>query len=105
MGILFWGMFWCPAPNVRNTLISMGYNIGVGVFVSTQFDIETYLADLNEYYGGLFAGLYVLFIVILAVVSIWWADNYHSWDQYLEDVENEKEEETVSDMIEEEVQA
>jgi len=81
---LYWALFWCPVPSIRNSLMAITYNLGMAIFVSTQFDVETYLADLDANWGCFFAGLYILIIVGLSVGAVYWAEHCHSWEQYLD---------------------
>merc|ERR1711997_434897 len=99
---LYWAMFWCPVASIRNSLMAISYNLGMALFVSTQFDVETYLADLNEYWGCFWAGLYILAIVMMSIGAVVWAENYHTWEQ---DVENEdiNEAEAVDEAKEDDV--
>ena len=84
-GFIFWLMTWVPHTNVRNTLISITWNLGLALVVSSQFDVETYLADLNEYIGCFYAGLYVLAFVIASSVAVYYGEMCHSWDRHLAD--------------------
>merc|ERR1712130_406263 len=84
MGVVFWALYWCPVADVRNTLTGFSYNLGLALFVSTQFDVETYLADLDEYWGCIFAGLYIMFILSLSIGAAYWAENYHTWEIHLQ---------------------
>lgn len=60
--------------------MAISYNLGMALFVSTQFDVQTYLADLDEYWGCLYSGLYILAILFMSIGAVVWAENYHSWD-------------------------
>merc|ERR1712241_1148012 len=82
MGFIFWAICWCPLANVRNTLKSISYNLGLALFVSSQFDVETYLADLDASLGCLFAGLYISMFVVFSAMAIYGAEKFHSWDRY-----------------------
>ena len=94
--MVFWALYWCPVADVRNTLTGFSYNLGLALFVSTQFDVETYLADLNAYFGCFFAGLYILMFVIFSIAAIYYAEVYHSWDKYLNDEDiNENEQDSA----------
>jgi len=98
---LFWAMFWCPIASIRNSLMAISYNLGMALFVSTMFDVETYLADLNEYTGCLYAGLYIIFFTLLSMGAIIWSENYHTWDVHLQS-ENINEQD-ASPAVQEEV--
>ena len=54
----------------------------MAAFVSTIFDIQTYLADLNESFGGLYAGLFLTILCIISYGTIIYAHNYHIWEDY-----------------------
>lgn len=94
---LFWAMFWCPIASIRNSLMAISYNLGMALFVSTMFDVETYLADLNEYMGCLYAGLYIIFFTLLSMGAIIWSENYHTWEVHLES-ENINEEDAAPEV-------
>ena len=97
---MFWALFWCPLANVRNTLTAISYNLGMALFVSTQFDVETYLADLSTYFGCFYAGLYIVMYILISVAAVYYAEVYHSWDQYLneEDMNGKGQEEEAEDI-------
>jgi len=100
---LYWAMFWCPVPSIRNSIMAISYNLGMALFVSTQFDVETYLADLDEYWGCIFAGLHIIFILSLSIGAAYWAENYHTWERHLQmERANLAENAVVEDVHEEE---
>eukprot|EP00483_Globobulimina_turgida_P004515 UN04524 len=67
---------------IRNTLTGVTYNLGMALFVSTLFDVETYLANKSVTFGGLYAGLYVILLCIMSFGGIAYAHNFHSWKNY-----------------------
>ena len=82
ISIIIYNILWIPDTRIRSTLTGLSYNLGCAIFVSTLLDIETYLADLDVTFGGLYAGLYVLFLCILSYIAIIYANNYHEWKDY-----------------------
>jgi len=101
--LLYWAMFWCPIASIRNSLMAISYNLGMALFVSTQFDVETYLADLDAYMGCLYAGLYVIAFMLASMGAIVWSENYHTWEVHLNN-EDVREEHAVQEEANEEHQ-
>lgn len=82
MSVLFWCVVWIPDARIRNTMTGITYNLGMALFVSTLFDVETYLADTSVDFGGMYAGLYVVLMCLVTFGGIYYAQNYHSWKNY-----------------------
>eukprot|EP01084_Bolivina_argentea_P102802 184153_1 len=82
MACVFWCAVWIPDARIRNTLTGVTYNLGMALFVSTLFDVETYLANKSIKFGGLYAGIYVLIMCVMSFGAIWYAHNFHSWKNY-----------------------
>ena len=82
MSVLFWCVTWIPDARIRNTLTGITYNLGMALFVSTLFDVETYLADQSRELGGFYAGLYVVMLCLITFAAIAYAQTYHSWKNY-----------------------
>lgn len=83
--------------------MAISYNLGMALFVSTQFDVETYLADLDAYMGCLYAGLYVIAFMLASMGAIVWSENYHTWEVHLNN-EDVREEHAVQEEANEEHQ-
>jgi len=104
MGCIFWSATFVPDARIRNTLTGITYNLGMAIFVSTLFDVETFLANQSERFGAMYAGLYVVLMCCITFTAIIYAQTYHSWNlksyHYYSGVNphlNETEHEDISD--------
>ncbi len=79
---LYWCAAYIPDARIRNTLTGITYNLGMAIFVSTLFDMETYLSDRSIEYGGFYAGFYVAILSLMSLIAIVYAHNYHTWKNY-----------------------
>ena len=55
---------------------------GDAIFVGSLLDIQTYLADLNDNFGALYAGLYLVILSVVSIVAVYYAQKKHSWKNY-----------------------
>ena len=56
--------------------------IGIAIFVSTLLDIETYLANMSDHFGGFFAGLYIVLLCFMSYIAIVYAHYKHKWKNF-----------------------
>jgi len=82
MGGVIWCAMWIPDARIRNTLTGITYNLGMALFVSTLFDVQTYLSGTSADLGAMYAGLYVAALVILSTGAIVYGQKCHSWQDY-----------------------
>ena len=82
MSCTYFCAIWIPDARIRNTLTGITYNLGMALFVSTLFDVQTYLANISIKFGGMFAGLYIVVLCIITLSSIIYANDCHSWKNY-----------------------
>ena len=82
MSVVIWSALWIPDARIRATLTGITYNLGMALFVSTLFDVQTYLANIDLNFGGMYAGLYVIILCLLSYCSMIYANNKHSWKNY-----------------------